>query len=75
MDGDNLEEQAYEDMAVPPHMDPALTNDAATQEEIRLVHIREFRAAAEAKGVDISDIDLANVDQQQLEQLAADRLC
>ncbi len=71
---DSMEEQAFEDMAVPPHMAQAAALDQATQQEIRESCIREFCAAAEAKGVDVSDVDLANVSQQQLEQLAAERL-
>jgi hypothetical protein len=73
VDRDSMEEQAFADMSVPAHLDPARGDDSATQEEIRARYVGEFRAMAEAKGVDITDVDLAAVDQQQLEQLAAER--
>ncbi len=73
-DSDFMDEQSYDDMAVPPHMVPAPRTDEATQQEIRGTCIREFCAAAEARGVDISDVDLASINQEQLEQLAAERL-
>ncbi len=73
-DSDLMDEQSYDEMAVPPHLAPAPRVDEATQQEIRGAYIREFCAAAEARGVDISDVDLANINQEQLEQLAAERL-
>ncbi len=73
IDRDSMEEQSFEDMSVPAHLEPALGGDSATQEEIRARCVAEFRAAAEAKGVDVSDVDLDSADQQQLEQLASER--
>jgi hypothetical protein len=73
VDCDSMEEQSFADMSVPAHLEPALGGDSATQEEIRARCVAEFRAAAEARGVDITDVDLGSADQQQLEQLASER--
>ncbi len=96
-----MEEQEYEDMQVPPHMDPQATGGAAptgqqggqpqpttpTPQQLaeaeaaaiaaRQQHesnLAEFVAAAAAKPVDISDLDLAAITPEMLRQVAEQRL-